>query len=154
LRGNVDVVAIAYAAHVVYALVLGSVVSAASTWRDPADSFVPFSWLAAAVVVVLVSWQRPWTSPAGPPRAAPAAAIIIQHMQPTWVRIRRDGCVELTNGDGAAYRLSEPTNAPVLQAGGVGLYCFRDPGVKRVQLSAIPFSGGFVLVDPSMAGGV
>jgi hypothetical protein len=93
LSGHLDIIAIAHAAHVVYGFALGRIVARASTWRTPADSFAPFSWLAAALAAGLILWQRPWiaTVDAAPPesQAQPVALIQDARMRPEWVRLPR-----------------------------------------------------------------
>jgi hypothetical protein len=60
------------------------------------------------------------------------------------------GCLQLINQDRSAYRLTRPVDEAVLAPEGVGVYCFAEAGVNRVQLNEKPYSGGFVVVDPAM----
>lgn len=147
LRGKVDVIAIAYGAHVFYGIALGLVVQRAARWKDRGDSPVPPWWVAAGLAVVLVALNQPWTGQLAP---GPATLVSGGKFSPEWARIPVNGCVLVENRDPRAYAPSAPAGAAPLPAGGRQQYCFPRAGVVRVQLDRVPYSGGWVLVDPSM----
>jgi len=154
LRGKPDVIAIAYGAHVFYGVALGVVVQRAAAWRDSRQAPFPAWWAVATVVVVLVALNHPWTTgsylePARRLRPQPAAVVVGARFQPEWLRVPVGGCVLLDNRDPVAYRLTAPAGAASLVAHGRQTYCFQSAGTKRIQLDRVPYSGGWVLVDPA-----
>ena len=154
LRGKPDVIAIAYGAHVFYGLALGMVVQRAASWRNSREAPLPAWWAVATVVVVLVALNHPWTTgsylePASHLSPQPAAVVRGARFQPEWLRVPVGGCVLLDNRDPVAYHLAAPPGAPALAAHEHHTYCFKTPGTRRVQLDQVPYSGGWVLVDPA-----
>ena len=154
LRGKPDVIAIAYGAHVFYGVALGVVVQRAAAWRDSRQAPFPTWWAVAAVAVVLVALNHPWTTgsylePASRLRPQPAAVVVGARFQPEWLRVPVGGCVLLDNRDPVAYHLTAPAGAATLVAHAPKTYCFKTAGTKRIQLDRVPYSGGWVLVDPA-----
>lgn len=154
LAGHADLLAIAYMGHVAYGTPLGLVTQRAARWRSNEDAPLPVWSAIAAVAVVLVLWQRPWTTPAAVGQAEslqpqPATLVVAGDFRPEWVRVPTGGCLLLDNRDAATYRLTGVA-APPLSAHATERYCFGQSGVKRVQLNGVPYSGGFVIVDPSL----
>jgi len=154
LSGHPDLIAIAYGAHVAYAIPLGVVVRQAAHWRRPQDAPLPPLWAIAGVALVLLLWQQPWSTPSGVSRAEairpqPASLVESGRFVPEWVRVAAGGCLVLVNHDGISHRLTG-VDAPPLAASATGRYCFAAPGVQRIQLDGVPYSGGFVIVDPAL----
>lgn len=154
LRGKPDVIAIAYGAHLFYGVALGLIVQRAAAWRDARQAPVPPWWAVAAVVVALLALNHPWTTssylaPAAALRPQPAAVVTGGVFQPDWLRVPVGGCVLLDNRDGKDYRLGAPPGAATLTAHSQRTYCFKTSGVRRIQLDQVPYSGGWVLVDPA-----
>lgn len=152
LRNHLDVIAIAYGAHVAYGVPLGLIVQRAAGWEALGPSQPPVSWALAAMAGLLALWQQPWVVNADPAAVAghPAVAVSADRFQPAWTRVPDGGCVAVSNNDASTYRLSLPAGALPLTAHSRRSYCFSGAGVKRVQLNRVPYSGGWVLVDPSL----
>lgn len=153
LAGKPDVIAIAYGAHVFYGAGLGFVCQRAARWKDASEAYLPAgrSFLAVAVVIVLL--VQPWV---GDPDAAAAAAmpgptVVVRDgaFHPEWTRIPPGTCVNVVNRDPDSYAL--PGGAEGLPATGAVRYCPAGGGIQRVQLSGVPYSGGFILIDPALA---
>jgi hypothetical protein len=156
IAGHPDLIAIAYGAHVAYAAPLGILVSQAARWKRLTEAPVPASWAVAGVAVVLLLWQRPWTEPASvavAEKLTPQPATVVEDggFAPEWVRLPADGCVTLVNHDATSYTLGSLPGRQTLKAHAEGRYCFGGTGVKRVQLNGVPYSGGFVIVDPALS---
>ena len=154
LRGHLDVIAIAYGAHVFYGAALGKIVEQAGRWRSLEDSPLPAWWIMVGMAAVLVAMGHPWTTPSYLSVAAglspqPAAVVRSGAFQPEWMRVGVGGCVVLDNRDGAAYHLGAPAGAAVLAAHSRATYCFPKSGIQRIQLNKVPYSGGWVIVDPA-----
>ncbi|MGI8608056.1 MAG: hypothetical protein ACR2MY_02325 [Candidatus Dormibacteria bacterium] len=154
LRGKLDVIAIAYGAHLFFGAALGLVVERAGRWRDIRDSPIPAWWGLAATALVLIVANHPWTlasylAPASALTPRPASVVHDGVFQPDWMRVPVGGCVLLDNRDAHPYRLNAPPQAPTLAAGSQQRYCFHKVGVSRVVLNGVPYSGGWVLVDPA-----
>ena len=146
LRGKVDVIAIAYGAHLFYGAILGVVVQRAASWRSAGESPVPAWWALAAVAAVLIVLNRPWTTftylaPASQLAPAPAAVVSNGIFQPDWLRVGPGGCVLLENRDARSFKLPAPLGAAILKARSRNRYCFSAAGTQRVQLNAVPYSG-------------
>jgi hypothetical protein len=157
LAGHPDLIAIAYGAHIAYGTPLGIISRQAARWRNPGDAPAPVSWAVGAVLVALLVLQRPWVVPDGLGQAEslpvqPASLVENGAFVPEWVRVPLDGCLVLDNRDNNSYRLGAPNGARPLAAHAEGRYCFAGAGVKRVQLNGVPYSGGFVIVDPALRG--
>jgi hypothetical protein len=158
LRGHLDVIAIAYGAHVFYGAVLGRIVEQAGRWHGLDDGPVPTWWVMAGTVLALVVLGHPWSTasylaPAAAVRPQPAAVVRAGVFTPEWLRVGVGGCVTLANRDKSAYRLGSPPGAVALAAGSSHRYCFPNAGIQRVQLNQVPYSGGWVIVDPSVRPG-
>jgi hypothetical protein len=159
IAGHPDLVAIAYFGHVAYGTPLGIIVRQAAQWRSREDAPVPVSWAVGAVAAILLVWHQPWSIPASVGaaeslRPQPASLVEAGKFVPEWVRVPAGGCVLLANHDTATYTLRGVGDnggvAATLAASSQGRFCFRDAGVKRVQLNGVPYSGGFVIVDPAL----
>ncbi len=155
LAGHADLIAIAYGAHVAYATPLGLIVRDAGRTGRREDTPVPVSWAIAAVAVVLLATQQPWVVPSGlsdaeAVRPQPASLVEAGKFVPEWARIPQGGCLLLVNRDGAGYTVSGVAGGGRLAARSQARYCFDAAGVKRVQLDGVPYSGGFVIVDPAL----
>lgn len=152
LRGQLDIIAIAYGAHVAYGVPLGIIVQQAGRWRDAGEAFLPPSWALGGVIAALVLWQQPWIPSEAPPddNGRPVAAVAGLRFVPEWLRVPVGGCLVLDNRDDIAYTPSAPAGAALLAPTSRRTYCFPSAGIKRVQLNGAPYSGGFVLVDPAM----
>ena len=154
IAGHPDIIAIAYLAHVAYGAPLGLICMQAARWTDDDGQPIPNWWALGGILVVLVASNRPWDTQ---PRLAeaeslgPAPATIISggKFVPEWVRVAQGGCVQLKSEDRSAYDITVPARAHVVAEGTLSV-CFRDPGIKRVQLNGRPYSGGFVIVDASL----
>lgn len=98
--------------------------------------------------------NHPWTTSsylalASKLNPQPATVVSNDVFQPSIVRIGVHGCVDIDNEDDATYSLSLPAGAPKLGPHQQMRYCFASSGYKRIQLNHVPYSGGWVLVDPS-----
>ena len=154
IAGHPDIIAIAYLAHVAYGTPLGLICMQAARWTDADGPPIPNWWALGGVLIALVAFNRPWGGQAGLARAeamrpGPASVVVSGRFQPEWVRVAQDGCVQVKNDDRRAYDLTVPAKTH-LAASGSGSLCFPSPGVKRVQLNGVAYSGGFVIVDPSL----
>lgn len=164
LAGHPDIIAIAFGAHVFYGAGLGIVCERAGRWRTSGDAFLPPTWVLGGTAAVLVAFGQPWLSTAAvapvdaaapaPGSPSDAAAVDVRggRFEPEWLRLGQGDCLRVVNRDTQAYRLSEPPGASELRASAAATYCFPTAGIKRVQLNATPYSGGFVIVDPSLRG--
>ncbi|MFD0277292.1 hypothetical protein ACFVHB_25760 [Kitasatospora sp. NPDC127111] len=155
LRGT-GLLAIAYGGHLAYAVPLGVLVAdperTSRRLRELGTHSTAYALL--GVLVALVVWQRPYPTP-GPVRAGeqvapgPSAVVVNGRFSPQWLRVPPNGCVSLRDDDAATYALSwaGTPQGPRLEPGDTTRVCFADPGVVRVRTSALPYSGGFVIVD-------
>lgn len=156
LTGKWDLIAIAYGAHVAYALPLG--------WaaRDPVlfdrrlDEITPFAatGMLVAAGVALVLWQHPWTTPAddraGERVAAGASAVIRGgDFHPVWLRVPAGGCATVRNDDDASHRLGDV--GVVIAGGTTARVCPEGDGLHRLKLDGTPNTGGWVIVDRELA---
>lgn len=157
IAGHLDIIAIAYGAHVFYGIGLGVVVERAGRWRSVSEAFVPASWVLVGVAAVLLLLGQPWLSDPANTEAAgeaqPAVVVRDDRFRPEWVRIGTEECLLVVNRDAQAHHLSAPPGAEELTPGSAVRYCFPDGGIKRVQLDGVPYSGGFVIVDPAIGRG-
>jgi hypothetical protein len=152
LRNQLDIIAIAYGAHVAYGVPLGIIVQQAGRWQSAREAFIPPSWAIGGVLVGILLWQQPWVAPEAPPddNGRPVATVSGLRFVPEWVRLPVGGCLVLDNHDDIVYTPSAPPAAEALLPNGRATYCFPTSGIKRVQLNGVPYSGGFVLVDPAL----
>lgn len=152
LAGKPDVIAIAYGAHVFYGAGLGFVCERAARWTDASKAYLPPGRSLVAVVIALVLLVQPWMGDADAAAAAalPGPAVVVRDgsFHPEWTRIAPGTCVRVVNGDAVAYTL--PGGAAGLPAAGEVRYCPAGGGIQRVQLSGVPYSGGFIVVDSAM----
>ncbi|WP_317440819.1 hypothetical protein [Streptomyces collinus] len=155
LRGPV-LLAIAYGGHLAYGAPLGLLVSAPDRTVRQLREIGSRSTACAllAVLLALVAWQRPFTTPAlvraGEQVApGPSALVLNGRFHPQYLRVPPYGCVTLHNGDPVGYTLPAAIGAPRLEPGRTVRACFASPGnaVLRVRTSAQPYAGGFVIVD-------
>ena len=133
LTGHLDLIAIAYGAHVVYGTLLGLIARQARDWADVKEAPIPVSWALGAVLLVLVASQRPWVVPAELTQAEalqpqPAAIVVGGRWQPEWTRLGVGGCLLLENRDDRVYRLGALAGASPLEAHASASYCFKDLG--------------------------
>ncbi|MFD8707357.1 hypothetical protein ACFV1W_33035 [Kitasatospora sp. NPDC059648] len=155
LRGA-GLIAIAYAGHLAYGAPLGLLVADPGRTARRLREIGPHATACAllAVVLVLVLWQRPFTTPA-PVRAGervapgPSALVLDGRFHPQYLRVPAYGCVSLRNGDTVPYTLPAAAGSPRLEPGRTTTACFASAGnaVLRVRTSAQPYAGGFVIVD-------
>lgn len=142
LRGKADIIAIAFLAHIPYGLALGWMTEAPARRMEAWDRSLraPVAVGLAALLVVLVAWQRPFTT-------AESSDIVIRgdRFQPRWVRVAEGGCVEVTNRDEARVALDD---GPSIAPGATEEWCPTEVGVHRTKLDGRGNSGGYVIVDP------
>lgn len=155
LSGKPGIIAVAYLGHFAYGTVLGKLVEARTSTLEATGG--EFSLLSAAlavtaVIVGLVVWQRPWSNPAAQDLGGgePSTVVTNARFSPQWLRIGVGHCVTLRNSDDVGYSLGGGGVPAMISARGVTRVCYARAGVHRVMLSARPFSGGFILVDPAM----
>jgi hypothetical protein len=175
LAGQPLVIALAYGGHFAYGTVLGRVAQGAGGDEPGAGAEAPNAGgeepgagdplptragpIAMAVVAVaLLAWLRPWSTPAPMREAAlitpaPAAVIRAGRFIPEWLRVGTRQCVTVQNDDDRPHVLNVGTS-PAVGAHAAARLCFTTAGVQRVKADGRPFSGGFVLVDPALPGGV
>lgn len=156
---NVVPIALAYAAHVPYGLALGwatrdvrrTVGQAREVTRRPVLVAV------TALVVALALWQRPLLPNDAIARgravaAGPSAVIEDRRFEPTWLRVAPGECATVENRDDAPATLGAHGDVLATLAPGARTeVCAEHEGrrVQRVQVGGRPFSGGWLLVDPS-----
>jgi hypothetical protein len=153
IAGKPDVIVIAYGAHVFYGLGLGVICERAARWHRAADAWLPPGPSVLAVIAAIVLLVQPWVVDPDAVDAASVSksAVVVRdgRFHPEWVRIPPETCVDVANRDASAYEL--PSAGIHLPAASTVRYCPAGGGIQRVQLSGIPYSGGFVLIDPAMA---
>lgn len=148
LTGKWDVIAIAYAAHVPYGLALGYLTERPREMRAKLDEIgrwaVPAMF--AALLLFLVVWHRP-TAP-----DAPSTTIVAEGttFTPRWVRIPVDGCAPVINVGDEDLPLTGPVDDPVVGPEDPALACFDEKGIHRIRVDDEAWSGGFVIVDPTL----
>lgn len=151
LRGQYDVIAIAYAAHVPYGLALGYLTERPVLMRAKLDEVG--RWVVPATLVALVALLVVWHRPA-PPGEAPAGITATgSTFDPRWTRVSEGGCVPVTNTGERALALSGPIGDPTVAAHATASVCFTGAGVHRLKVNGEAWSGGFVIVDPALARG-
>jgi len=155
IAGKWDLIGLAYAAHVFYAIPLGLIVQSADSFVREVDAFSRWTAPAAlaALCIGLGVWLRPWPAQlvsAGSPR--PAARIVADRFQPKWLRVPLGGCVTFINADPVA-RVLHGVQTAALPPGGQASACFSTPGVVRIPTSQAPDAGGLILVDPALPRG-
>jgi len=148
-------VIIAYAAHVPYGIAVG--VFAQHYQRTGEWGIGVLRWPVAvtflATVAVLVVWHQPYSSPSvyaqGQAVAdGPSAVVVDGKMYPEWLRIPVGGCVTVENGDSTSVVLAPGGQ---VGAGEQVEICNAELGVHRIRVDDEPFSGGWLIVDPSLA---
>ncbi|MER7584151.1 hypothetical protein [Kitasatospora sp. NPDC097691] len=155
LRGP-GLIAIAYAGHLAYGAPLGLLAAdpdrTVRRLREVGSHTTAYALL--AVLLALVVWQRPFSTPAAV-RAGelvapgPSAVVLDGRFHPQYLRVPANGCVALHNGDRVPYTLPAAVGSPRLEPGRTTTACFASAGnaVLRVRTSAQPYAGGFVIVD-------
>ncbi|MER7754984.1 hypothetical protein [Kitasatospora sp. NPDC097643] len=155
LRGP-GLIALAYAGHLAYGAPLGLLAAdperTVRRLREVGPHTTAYALL--AVLLALVLWQRPFSTPAAVragERVAPgpSALVLDGRFHPQYLRVPAYGCVSLHNGDLVPYTLPAAVGAPRLEPGSTTTACFASGGnaVLRVRTSAEPYAGGFVIVD-------
>ena len=119
LTGKWDVIAIAYAAHVPYGLLLGWMTARPLARKKQLDEIGPWVVPAALVglLVVLLAWQRPWS-------ASPADAVVrprVRPVHPRWVRIPAGTCVPVRNSGDDDLTVTGGPTIPVPAGGSVAV---------------------------------
>lgn len=154
--GQVQVlpIAIAYAAHVPYGVAVGLFAQHADARAVEARSLLraPVALLVGVLAVVLVLWHRPFIADPADARgeavaAGPSVVILDGRLHPTWTRLPVGGCVTVENGQAAAVVLGTGTS---LDPGARTEVCAPDAGVHRLRVEDVPFSGGWLIVDPAV----
>jgi hypothetical protein len=148
LRGHYDIIAIAYGAHIFYAIGLGGLVQWAGSSGSAHAFLVP--WAVAALVAALLVWQHPWTPPAYLASVGSVArdevVIVDNRFEPEWTYLGPTRCLTVVNRDTSQHQIAA-ANTTILPQSSLR-FCLAGPGVKRIQLDNIPYSGGFVIIDP------
>jgi hypothetical protein len=143
LRGQVDLIAIAYLAHIPYGLALGWMTAAPARRMESWDRSLraPVAVCLVALLGVLVAWHRPFAT-------ASSSAIVIEsdHFHPRWARVAEGGCLVVTNRDHGRAALD---GGPVIAAGKTVRWCPTGAGIHRTKISGRGGSGGYVIVDPA-----
>jgi hypothetical protein len=147
-------IAIAYAAHVPYGIAVGLAAqrSEAVTAEAVRALRYPVAATVVAVLVVLAVWHRPLLADGAVDRglavaAGPSAIILDGEFEPTWLRVAVGGCATVENGDETTVALS---TGETLAAGARVELCGEEAGVSRVRVDEGEFSGGWLIVDPSL----
>ena len=153
IAGHWNLIALAYAAHVAYAIPLGAVVQSAGGFVREVDAFSRWTAPAAlaALLIGLAIWLRPAPGQlqlAG--SASPATRIVADRFQPKWQRVPLGGCVTFENTDAVSRSLHGVAGVPEIAPGGQAAACFAQPGVVRIPTSTAPDAGGLILVDPAL----
>lgn len=141
---------IAYAAHVPFGMAVGVAARRADAVHRRARETVarPVATVALLVVAGLVLWQWPLTPTAlegagNSVAQLPSAVIVADRQYPAWIRVPVGDCAVLRNDDDTPHVVGDRTVA----AGTTIDVCDRPPGIHRLQVDEIPFSGGWLIVD-------
>ena len=147
-------IVLAYAAHVPYGAAVGLFAQHADARAAEARALVraPVALMIGILVVVLAAWHRPFLPDAAVERGdgvaqGPSAIIVDGQFHPTWLRLPVGGCVTLENGSADAVNLS---TGVTLDRGAQAEVCAEAPGVRRIRIDDMPFSGGWLIVDPAI----
>lgn len=153
IAGHWDLIALALGAHLVYGTLLGVVVQRGSSFTANADHVSRWTTAAAAlgVAVVLALALRPDRAADDLRSATDRAAgvgVVLDGVRftPQWTRLAPGACVVVSNHDPQPRRL---TGGVVLAAHARGVMCAQASGAARVRVDEQPYSGGYLLVDPS-----
>jgi hypothetical protein len=153
LHGKLNIIAIAYGAHVAYGIPLG--------WacRDPEHferrldevSRRTATGMLLGTGVALILWHRPWSTPepieAGERVAAGPSAILRDgDLSPLWLRVGDGECAVVRNDDKTVHTFDRV--GLEVAPGQSGELCLTGAGVHRVRVDDEAHSGGFVIVDP------
>lgn len=147
---NVLPITLAYLAHIPYGIAIGKAVQHADAFHDAARSVVsrPTLVSVALLAIGLAVWLRPGlpndTLRQGQ-QVAPGPSAVVEDAEwvPLWLRVAPGECVAIQNGDATDYQ-GAATSFP---AGETTELCLDRPGIHRVRMNEVPFSGGFVIVD-------
>jgi len=150
LSGNWPVIAIAFAAHVPYGLVLGFML------RDPSITHREMSRIyrhpgraaLGMTLAALATWLSPW-SVHTPNGLMPSdnAAVQSGSMRPEFVRVNEGECFSLRNLDDVPHQVSQGLGMPVIPPGEAAEICIEGSGVIRLRITDGPYDGGFVIVE-------
>ena len=154
LVGHWDLIGLALGAHLVFGTPLGFIVRGGKKVTAELDEL---SRKAApgAIAILLIGmmlWWRPWVAPTDlrtPAEVQSGVTVVIDNNKfvPEWTRIPSGGCIVVANHDHTDYvETGGPTKVPI-KAGAQVRTCFTTTQIYRVQLSAKPYSGGFIMVD-------
>ena len=149
LTGKWDVIAIAYLAHIPYGLALGWFTERPLEVRSKLDEvgrwIVPATF--GALLVGLLVWHRP-----APPDHPDGDVWLAEgdRFAPRWIRVPVGGCVTVVNPGGQSLALAGPVGDPTVEPASETPVCFDDEGVHRIKVDDEAWTGGFVIVDPTL----
>ena len=148
ISGNEYAIVIAYLGHVFYGAPLGRIVQRIDRLKGATQGPTPM--LLAGLVLVVLGWHQPWSTPRPAEEAASlstpgteATVVEDDRFAPEWLRIDRDQCVLVDNRSENDYE----TPMGDVPARSRTRLCFDSPGVFRVRFGSRPYSGGFVYVE-------
>ncbi len=141
---------IAYLAHIPYGFAVGKAAQRADVVHRRARETLrtPVATLAIVGLAALALWQWP-LAPTALERTGievtggPSAVLVDDRQYPTWVRVGVGECATLRNDDLGSHGVAGLTLAASEEA----TVCDRPPGIHRLQVDEIPFSGGWLIVD-------
>ena len=154
---NVVPIVIAYAAHVPYGLAVGWAVRDVDRVVGQAREVTrrPVLIAVAVLVVGLALWHRPLfpndaVSRGNAVADGPSAIVEDGRLEPTWLRVPRGACATVKNGQRDRVELGAHGDViATLERGASTELCGDDHRhVQRVQVDGMPFSGGWIIVDP------
>ena len=151
LRGKWDVIAIAYAAHIPYGLLLGWVTRRPRTTYDALQE--TGRWVVPAIlgvtVLALAGWLRPWSADV----STTGFDVGSGRFEPRWVRVAPGDCVKVSNTGDEALTLQGTPTPTAVPVDGTARVCLTEPGVTRLGVAGRAWSGGYVIVDPQASPG-
>lgn len=150
LTGKWDVIAIAYAAHIPYGLLLGWMTARPLARKQQLDEIGRWAVPAALIglLVVLLGWHRPWST--SPAQEAPQFDLGSGRFDPRWVRIPADTCVPVVNTGEEDLTITGGPEEQTVPPGGQVEVCLATPGVFRLGVAGRAWSGGYVISDPQL----
>lgn len=147
-------IGLAYAAHVPYGVAVGLFAQHADARAAEARGLVraPVALLVGILAIALVAWHRPFAADPADDRGdavatGPSAVVLDGRLHPAWLRLAVGDCAAVENGEAAAVTLS---TGATLEPGARTQVCAPDPGVRRIRVGDVPFSGGWLIVDPAI----
>jgi hypothetical protein len=147
-------IVIAYLAHVPYGIAVGVAAQHATEVSRWATSVLraPVAVTAVAVALGLIVWHQPYSSSSALDRGAavaegPSAIVLAGGLHPEWLRIPVGGCATVANEGTEPVSLS---TGGTLATGASTEICNDAAGVHRIRVDDQPFSGGWLIVDPSL----